>query len=243
VRLIGPPEADGEYVALSHDGGAEEVVHLHDYGRLYETPGLYEHVVQELLECRSPQVAIEGLARALERLELDPGRIALLDLGAGTGLVGELVRGLSFDAVVGLDLLPAARSAALRDRPGIYREYLVGDLAAPAPDLLMGLRRHDLGAVIAAGALGGTHMGPVALERALALMPAGAPVSFTIDERWTRTDAPGGFRTPLARILRSGRLRLFERSSFRHRLTTTGEPVIYELIVGTAGPARDAAPV
>ena len=39
VRLIGPPEADGEYVALQEDGGDEVIVHLHDYTRLYEVPG------------------------------------------------------------------------------------------------------------------------------------------------------------------------------------------------------------
>ena len=41
VRLIGPPEADGEYVVLSNAASGEETVHLHDYDRLYATPGLY----------------------------------------------------------------------------------------------------------------------------------------------------------------------------------------------------------
>ncbi len=234
VRLIGPPQADGEYVVLG-DGRDEEVVHLHDYPRLYAVPGLYEHIVQGLLGCRSPQVAVEALARTLERLRLDPAQLVLLDLGAGTGLVGELVRGLGLAGVVGLDVLPAARAAALRDRPGAYRDYAVGDLADPAPELLAALRRHRLGGVIAAGALGGTHMPAVALDRALALLPAGAPVVFTIDERWTATDAPGGFRTPLARLLDSGRLRLLERSSFRHRTSTAGEPITYELIAAVTG--------
>ena len=49
----------------------------------------------------------------------------MLDLGAGTGLVGELVHHLGIAAVVGLDALPAAREAALRDRPAVYRDYLV----------------------------------------------------------------------------------------------------------------------
>jgi hypothetical protein len=236
VRLIGPPQADGEYVAL-REGGSEEIVHLHDYARLYRVPGLYEHIVQELLGCRSPQVAAEALARALKRLALEPARVRLLDLGAGTGLVGELVRAHGVATVVGLDALAAAREACLRDRPGVYRDYIVGDLADPGPELLAELRLHRPGGLVAAGAFGGTHVPGSGLVSALALLPLGAPVVFTIDEHWTRTDGPGGFRTLLTRLLASGELQLLERSRFQHRLTTAGEPVHYELLVAARGPS------
>jgi hypothetical protein len=236
VRLIGPPEADGEYVAL-RENGIEEIVHLHDYPRLYRVPGLYEHIVQELLACRSPQVAAEALARALERLALEPARVRLLDLGAGTGLVGELVRALGIVTVVGLDALAAAREACLRDRPGVYSAYVVGNLADPGPELLAELRAQRPGGLIAAGAFGGTHMPGSGLVNALAPLPPGAPVVFTIAEDWTRSDGPGGFRTVLARLLASGELQLLERSRFQHRLTTAGEPVYYELVVAAKGPA------
>ncbi len=243
VRLIGPPEADGEYVVLRDGAGAgpgpgagtgagEEIVQLHEYARLYAVPGLYDHVVQELLGCRSPQVAADGFMRALDLLSLDPAEVTVLDLGAGTGLVGELVRDAGVARIVGLDALAAARNACLRDRPGIYHDYVVGDLTDPRPELLARLRDHDLGSVVSAGAFGGTHAPPVALAGALALLPDGAPVVFTIDERWTASDGPGGFRTAVAGLLATGRLELFERSRFLHRVTTTGEPVHYELFVG-----------
>jgi hypothetical protein len=230
VRLIGPPQADGEYVALREHGCEEELVHLHDYARLYRVSGLYEYIVQEMLDCRSPQVTAEALARALKRLALDPADVRLLDLGAGTGLVGELVRGLGVTTVVGLDALAAAREACLRDRPGVYHDYLVGDLADPGPELLGQLRRHRPSGLVAAGAFGGTHMPVKALVNALALLSSGAPVVFTIDQRWMRADASGGFRTTVTRLLASGELRLLERSRFRHRLSTGGEPVSYELL-------------
>jgi hypothetical protein len=111
MRLIGPPEADGEYVVLHEAGAREEVVHLHDYERIYGVPGLYEHIVQQLLQCRSPQTAARGLARALDQLALDPAEIVLLDLGAGTGIVGELAKGLEVGTVIGVDALGAARAA------------------------------------------------------------------------------------------------------------------------------------
>lgn len=239
VRLVGPPEADGEYVGLRDAGAGEELVHLHDYEHIYNVPGLYEHIVQRLLRCRSPQVATDGLAHALDRLALDPEEIVLLDLGAGTGIVGELAGRLGVRALVGVDALCAARAACLRDRPRIYRDYLVGDLAAPAAELLEGLRRHRPTAFISAGAFGGTHAPPAALLNALDLLPAGAPVVFTIDERWMQTDGPGGFRDAMHRLISSGRLRLLRRSRFQHRLSTTGNPIHYELLVAaTASPCR-----
>ncbi len=236
VRLIGPPQADGEYVALCDvPGGDEVIVHLHDYPRLYETAGLYEHVVQELLGCRSPEVAVRGLSYALDVLALDARSLRLLDLGAGTGLVGELVRELGVGTVIGLDALPAARDACLRDRPGTYAGYLVGDLAAPGGGLIAQIRRHRPGGLIAAGAFGGTHAPAAALVTALALLPVGAPVVFTIDERWTRIDADGGFHVGLTELIDSRSLVIIERSRFQHRITTTGAPVHYELIVAASG--------
>lgn len=235
MRLIGPPEADGEYVGLRDGNGGEEIVHLHDYDRIYNVPGLYEQIVQGLLRCRSPQVATRGLAHALDRFELDPAETVLLDLGAGTGIVGELASGLGVSTLIAVDARESARAACLRDRPGTYRDYLVGDLADPAAQLLLRVRRHRPTALISAGAFGGTHAPPAALLNALALLPTGAPVVFTIDERWMQTDGPGGFRAVVSQLLASGGLRLLRRSRFQHRLSTTGNPIHYDLIVASTG--------
>jgi hypothetical protein len=241
VRLVGPPESEGEYVVLRSPGSEEEIVHLHDYERFYAVPGLYEHVVQKLLQCRSPQVAVEALAHALARLEIDPDDVVLLDLGAGTGIVGELATGAGVSRVIGLDALEAARTACLRDRPGIYCDYLVGNLAAPPPDLLARLRRHRPTALISAGAMGGNHAPPAALATMLNLLPAGAPVVFTIDERWMKTDARGGYKTAVSRLIESGGLRLLDRTRFQHRLSTAGSPIHYELVVAPTGTDESAA--
>lgn len=231
VRLLGPPETDGEYIALSE----HEIVHLHEYTRIYAVPGLYEHVVQERLRCRSPQVAAAGFLRAAARLGLNPGSMTVLDVGAGTGQVGELVRRGGVARVVGVDSLPAAREASLRDRPGIYADYVVGDFLRG--DLLReALRPHGLGGLVSAGAFGGTHATPQALENALDLLPPGAPVAFTIDERWMDQSDPDGFGAAVERLeAAGGGLAVMERTRFQHRVTTTGEPIFYQLIVGRTG--------
>jgi SAM-dependent methyltransferase len=225
VRLLGPPATDGEYIALSE----HETVHLHDYPRIYAVPGLYEHVVQDRLQCRSPQVAAAGFLRAAARLGLDPASLTVLDVGAGTGLVGELLRRDGVAHLIGVDSLPAARAAGLRDRPTTYAEYLVGDFLHP-DTLREALRPYALGGLVSAGAFGGTHATPQALTHALAVLPPAAPVAFTIDERWMDESDPAGFGAAINRLMADGHLTVTERTRFQHRLTTTGDPLFYQLI-------------
>lgn len=231
IRLIGPPAADGEYVALDE----HEVVHLHDYPRIYAVPGLYEYVVQEVLRCRSPQVAVGGFLRALTRLGIEPSSMTVLDVGSGTGLVGELVRGGGVARIVGIDSLAEGRMACIRDRPGIYTDYLIGDLSSRSGTLPAQLRGYGLGGLISAGAFGGTHAPPAALINALSVLPPGAPVAITIDERWMDSSDPDGFGAAVERLTERGDLALTERTRFQHRITTTGEPIFYDLVVGTSG--------
>lgn len=234
VRLVGPPSVDGEYVVL----GDDDMVHLHDYTRIYAVPGLYEHVVQEQLRCRSPQVAAEGFLRAVAQARLKASSRTVLDVGAGTGLVGELLLRGGVKRMVGVDALPAARTACMRDRPGVYASYLIGDLASGNSELCSELREHGLGGLVSAGALGGTHAPPAALANALAIVAPGAPVALTIDERWMDASDPDGFGFELKRLVDQGDLSVVERTRFRHRITTTGEPIFYELLIGTTGRCR-----
>jgi SAM-dependent methyltransferase len=162
---------------------------------------------------------------------MEPGSMTVLDVGAGTGLVGELLRRGGVARVVGVDSLPAAREACLRDRPGVYDGYLVGDLSRDG-ELRAALRPYGLGGLVSAGAFGGAHAAPGALEDALAVLPPGAPVIFTIDERWMDLSDPDGFGATVERLVADGDLVVRERTRFRHRVTTTGEPIFYQLIAG-----------
>lgn len=231
IRLIGPPAADGEYFAMDE----HEIVHLHDYPRIYAVPGLYEHVVQERLRCRSPQVAVEGFLRAATRLAMDPSSMTVLDIGSGTGLVGELAHDGGVARVIGVDSLAEARVACLRDRPGVYADYLIGDLGSRSETLPAQLGQYAFDGLISAGAFGGTHAPPAALINALSVLPVGAPVAITIDERWMDRSDPDGFGAAIERLVERGELVLMERQRFQHRITTTGEPIFYELVIATTG--------
>jgi hypothetical protein len=164
--------------------------------------------------------------------------MTVLDVGAGTGLIGELLLRGGVKRMVGVDALPAARAACKRDRPGVYTSYLIGDLASGNSELCSELREHGLGGLVSAGALGGTHAPPAALANALAIVAPGAPVALTIDERWMGASDPDSFGFAVERLVAQGGLKVVQRTRFRHRITTTGEPIFYELLIGTTGRRR-----
>ena len=133
---------------------ARRRVDFHDYAALYGEPGLYERVFYDGLGMRSAEEVVGLYAGAIAR---DGGVAAderVLDLGAGNGIGGELLRAAGVGSVVGLDLEPVAREAALRDRPGVYDDYLVADLGAD-PDALAG---RQFTAVVAVSAIGAGHI-------------------------------------------------------------------------------------
>jgi SAM-dependent methyltransferase len=131
---------------------------------------------------------IAGLLRGA----VDPGA-EILDIGAGTGLVAEHLRGLTVDA---LDITPEMLEAA---RPkGLYRRLLLGDLtkALDIPDA-------SYDAVVSSGTFTHGHVGPECLPELLRITRPGAVFA-------CGTIAPvldgAGFGSALARLVAHGRI-------------------------------------
>ena len=75
-----------------------------------------------------------------------------LGLVAGNGLSGDTLPAGGVSVLVGIDLIPEAHDAALRDRPRAYTEYVVGDVGEPG--LVAGLvEERGLNAPACAGGL------------------------------------------------------------------------------------------
>lgn len=216
-----------ERLTLRHpDGGAEEVA-LHDYTRVYGVPGLYEAVVQEALDCRSPAVTAAHAAAAVGDLGLDPATVRVLDVGAGNGVVGDELAAHGFRRMFGTDLLPAAADGAVRDRPALYEHYLAADLADPADPVHEAIERWDPQLLACAGALGGGHMSTVALARALNALSEPAIAVLTAGEGWLDESAADGLGAFVTAALADGTLEELRRERFRHRLTMSGDQIHY----------------
>lgn len=226
VTMQGDPEIGSERIVVYHDDGTVEEVVLSDYARVYALPGVYEQIVQQDLGCRSPAQVAQMLADALTALRWEPARTRVIDIAAGNGVSGEALRAAGMDVVLGTDIVPAAREAALRDRPAVYDEYLTLDLTALSPDQADHLRAAHGNALTCVAPVG-RHPGGVPPEAitAVAALLSGEPLVATLhDPRHGQPD-PLNERFFAEQI--GAEATLLDHERYLHRFRVTGAP--YEL--------------
>lgn len=221
---------DQEALTVTFDDGRSETMRLHEYGRVYAVPGLYEDVVQRQLECASPSVLADALLAQVTAAGQRPEDLRVLDLGAGNGVVAETLveRGVRAP-FVGIDNEPEAKLAADRDRPGLYSDYFVGGLEEAPLDALVA--EHGLNAMVGAGALGLGHIPPASFDAAWRAFPAGSWLAITTGE--DILDAEGEELAEYVAALRRGEhgTEVLRLERFRHRLRMSGEPIHYYVLV------------
>jgi SAM-dependent methyltransferase len=231
---------DQEWFDVSVDG-EQRRIRFHDYGAIYDVPGLYERIFYEELECRSPPTVVGLLKRELEREGIDSGSLSALDLGAGNGIVGEELRGIGVRSIVGVDLLPEAAAAAQRDRPEVYDDYLVADLTQLSADERRRLTDRNLDCLISVAALGFDDIPPQALATAYDLVRPGGWIALTIKEDFLTTDDPSGFQKLIRRMIDEKLLDLRTQERYRHRLSSNGQPLYYIALIAVKNDDRSAA--
>lgn len=218
---------DEEWCEVLLEGGWKPI-RFHDYGEIYSVPGLYEHLFYERLHCQSPAVVSRLLAEAVEAAGGDPARLAVLDLGAGNGMVGEALREQGFEDITGVDISPEAGEAAERDRPGVYAAYHVCDLLDPPAALL----ERPFGAMTSVAALGFGDVPPEVFTAAFDLVEDGGWIAFTIKRDFLDAADESGFATLIADMLAGGAIEERARRRYRHRLDVNGDPIHYVAIAG-----------
>lgn len=159
---------------------ARRRVAFHDYASIYAVPGLYERVFYRELDMSSSHRVVGWFLGALSRVGRQPADERVVDLGAGNGLGGEELRRVGVRRIVGVDLEPEARRAAHRDRPGVYDDYLVGDLASMPAVELATVTAMQPTTVLALSALGPGHAPPSVLDRVFALLPRAGLFAFAV---------------------------------------------------------------
>ena len=211
--------------------GEQRRIRFHDYAEIYAVPGLYEHLFADVLDCRSPDVVCGLLREQLEEGGHDPAAVTVLDLGAGNGMVGDCLKQLGCGTVVGVDILEEAAQAAERDRPGLYAEYVVGDLTDPSPEVREAFGRYRFGVMTTVAALGFGDIPPEAFRYAYDQLLPGGWLAFCIKDEFLDDDA-SGFAKLIAQLRDEGDLDVFAERRYRHRLGADGEPLHYVAMVG-----------
>ena len=86
--------------------------------------------------CNSPGRVADLLKRALNTVREPVSELRVLDLGAGNGMMGEVLKRDGVARLVGADIIPEARDATYRDRSEVYDDYYVADFGKLDSDML-----------------------------------------------------------------------------------------------------------
>lgn len=222
-------DQDEEWILLESEG-LQKKIRLHDYGELYNIPGLYEEVVYTRLKCDSPRVISSMLKKEVEAEGLEALRV--LDFGAGNGMVGECLEdNIGCDALVGVDIIPEAVSATSRDRPGLYDDYYVMDLCEIGEDEKDLLTKWNFNTLVTIAALGYGDIPSHAFVNAFNLLEDGAWIAFNIKDRFLTEEDGSGFKETLDNMF-DRCLQISQSESYCHRLSMSGDPLHYMAVVG-----------
>jgi len=219
---------DEAYFFLTEDG-QEVVFRFHDYGEIYKRPGLYEQLFYERLKCSSPAKARDILSDVLRENRQEMSELRVLDLGAGNGMVGEL---LDVARMIGVDISEEAFQACERDRPGVYDGYYVADLCDLKADTERELRDWQINCLTCVAALGFGDIPTKAFSTAYNLVQPGSWIAFNIKETFMQESDDSGFSQLVKYLLMSDALEIHHMERYRHRISIDGAPLFYYMLVG-----------
>lgn len=217
---------DEEWCEVHLDGEVRRI-RFHDYAEVYTIPGLYEQIFYEKLECDSPRTVCSLLGRALRDGDVPSEDLSVLDVGAGNGMVGEELADMGAGEIVGIDILPEARDATLRDRPNVYEDYHVVDLTEDSDETSEALTSASFNCLTSVAALGFGDIPPLAFSRALDAVADDGLVVFNIRDRFLEESDRSGFSGLIADQLESGALETLVEHRYDHRIAVSGEPLSY----------------
>ena len=224
-------EQDEEWVVV-HTKGTWKKVRLHDYADVFQVQGLYEKWVYDIFGCRSPHKVARHLMSALRKASVKPEALTVLDLGAGNGYVADVLSQHGVERFVGADIYPEAATAADRDRPGLYEDFVVGDITPLEPEQQSTLESHDFNCLTCVAALGFGDIPPEVFIEAYNHVADGGWVAFTIKTDFTSEKDKSGFSRLIRRMVRKGLMSVEVREPFTHRKSTDGEDLVYEAFIG-----------
>ena len=217
----GDPAIGQELIRVRYADGRTEELRLHDYGRVYSIPGLYEQIVHERLDCSSPRELTAMLADAADELGWDRKAVRVIDVAAGNGISGEALAQQGMRPMLGTDIVPEAREAALRDRPGVYHAYETLDLLALSGQQERAIASLDANAVSCVAPVGTApqQLPPAALAAVVRLLAPDALVAYMHDPLF-------GLADTVAAELEAGervRIEQLQRRRYLHRRTLAGQ--------------------
>lgn len=221
-------DQDQAFFLLKEDG-RELKLRFHDYDQIYDRAGLYEQLFYQRLRCASPRKARDLLTKVLQDNRVELSELRVLDLGAGNGMVGEL---LDAARVIGVDISESARRACERDRPDAYDAYYVTDMSRLDGELASEMKSWQLDCLSCIAALGFGDIPVRAFANAFNLISDEGWVVFNIKETFLQESDRSGFSMLVKHLLVSDTLQVHHLERYRHRISIDGRALFYYVLVG-----------
>lgn len=220
-----------ERFVVEKDGNRQEI-RVHEYDKIYNIPGLYEHLFYDKLKCQSPKVVCSLLEQQLNGQISGGNTISVLDLGAGNGMVGEELKQIGADEIIGIDIIEEAASATERDRPGVYEKYYIADLTNLEDDVEKDLTNRDLNCLTIVAALGFEDIPPAAFATGYNFVENSGLIAFNIKESFVNDGDETGFSKLIGKMIDSDVMDLKAKERYCHRYCLDGRPLYYYAMVG-----------
>jgi len=242
-RIQFPSEQEHElsqaeaYFSVIEDGKPVKL-RFHDYEKIFSRPGLYEQLYDGRLRCTSPKKVTELLQRSLASEFEGCSQLRVLDLGAGNGMMAELLRGIGVARIVGADIIAEARDAAFRDRPVVYDDYVVADFTQLSGEQKDDLKDWNFNCLTSVAALGFGDIPVEAFFEALQLVSTNGWVAFNIKETFLDRSDNTGFSRFVRELIFSEYLDIYQLERYTHRFSMEGVPLKYYALI-----ARVVAPI
>ncbi|MGH3532297.1 MAG: class I SAM-dependent DNA methyltransferase [Mycobacterium sp.] len=208
------------------------MLRFHDYAEIYKRPGLYEELFYNRLRCNSPGKVMDLLERALQTEREPLTELRVLDLGAGNGMMGDVLKREGVARLVGIDIVPEARAAAYRDRPTVYDAYYVADLGDRDSGLRDELGEWHFDCLTCVAALGFGDIPPRAFFNAIRLTKPNGWLAFNIKHSFLDPAEQTGFARLVRALIFSKYLHIYHLELYRHRLSMEGTQLFYYALVG-----------
>ena len=222
---------DETYFYLQGSGQPRKI-RFHDYDAIYQVPGLYEQVFYDRLKCTSPVKVTSILEAAIKQRSENFSELRVLDLGAGNGMMGEELKKQGVSRLVGVDIIPEAYDATIRDRPGLYDAYHIEDFTALGQDAKEEIMSWGCNCMVTVAALGFGDIPVKAFIQAFNIINTQGWVAFNIKETFFDKSDESGFSRMMRNLIFSKYLDIYHIERYRHRLSIDGEPLYYFAIAG-----------
>ena len=211
--------------------GKERKLRIHDYGEIYPVPYLFEHLMNKL-QAKShtvvPSLLIEQVTKSGNMAE----DLAVLEIGAGSGMLGKALADLGVKSIVGIDILPEAAEAAKRQYPGVYEDYYAEDLTHLSKAAQEGLNSREFNCIVCGTALGFNHIPSSAWATAFNQIAANSWVAFNVQkERW-EDKGSASFMKWHPWVAETDVFEIVHTQDFQHRFHVDGRSVNYVAIIG-----------